>query len=45
MKAIPTSGDEEANHSNADIIFCELLKSLGYVELVEEFYRIDKWYA
>ena len=37
--------DEEAAHRLADDILCDLLESLGYTELVEVFYSIDKWYA
>ena len=37
--------DTEVAHSLADAVLCDLLESLGYVELVEEFYSIHKWYA
>lgn len=37
--------DEETAHYLADDILCDLLESLGYTELVEVFYSIDKWYA
>jgi hypothetical protein len=38
-------GDTEAAHGNADDILCELLKSLGYEDVVEEWYKVKKWYA
>ena len=37
--------DEETAHYLADDILCDLLDSLGYTELVEVFYSIDKWYS
>lgn len=39
------SGDIEAAHSNADDIICLLLEELGYSDVVEEYHKIDKWYA
>ena len=38
-------GDEESDHGNADDLLCELLRSLGYSEGVEEFEKMKKWYA
>ena len=38
-------GDEETAHSVADGIMCELLTALGYIDGVEEFERMPKWYA
>jgi hypothetical protein len=40
-----TSGDIEANHCEADDILCDLLNDLGYTELVNEFKKLEKWYA
>lgn len=37
--------DKEADHSNADDILCELLKSLGYEDVVKAWDAVDKWYA
>jgi hypothetical protein len=38
-------GDAEAAHTKADKVLCNLLKALGYTETVEEFEKLDKWYA
>jgi len=38
-------GDQEADHVEADGILCELLHSLGYKDVVEQFDKIKKWYA
>lgn len=35
----------ESAHIDADMVLCELLKSLGYVEIVEVYESIGKWYA
>lgn len=37
--------DTEVAHCLADEVLCDLLESLGYVELVEEFNNLEKWYA
>lgn len=39
------SGDTEIDHSMADGILCELLEKLGYSEVVEEYHKVDKWFA
>jgi hypothetical protein len=37
--------DEEVAHGRADDVLCELLRVLGFGEVVEIFENIDKWYA
>ena len=37
--------DIEVAHSNADSILCRLLESLGYSDVVREYYKVEKWYA
>lgn len=37
--------DTEVAHSNADDILCELLFSLGYADVVNEYNKINTWYA
>ena len=39
------SGDTEAAHADADDVLCDLLKSLGYADVVSAWERVDKWYA
>lgn len=36
--------DEVAWHTKADELLCELLRRLGYHEVVKEFESIPKWY-
>lgn len=45
MKQLQESDDTEAAHSEADRLLCELLDSIGYKEVTEEFRKIYKWYA
>lgn len=40
-----TKGDEENWHWEADSVLTELLKSLGYGEVVTEWDKIEKWYS
>jgi hypothetical protein len=37
--------DKEILHVEADDILCELLVELGYIELVNAFCKVPKWYA
>lgn len=37
--------DEEVGHARADDVLCDLLSSLGYDDVVDEWKKIDKWYA
>jgi hypothetical protein len=37
--------DAEDQHSNADDVLCELLKSIGYDDVVKAWQDVPKWYA
>jgi hypothetical protein len=37
--------DEESAHINADDLMCRLLLQLGFVDVVDEFNRVTKWYG
>ena len=39
------NGDTEVAHGNADDTLCELLISLGYQDVVDEWIAVEKWYA
>jgi len=39
------NGDTEAAHGKADDVLCDLLLSLGYKDVVEEWDKVDKWYS
>jgi len=49
MRAInkegPEQGDPEEDHSMADALMCEMLIALGHKEFVEEFLKVERWYA
>jgi hypothetical protein len=36
--------DAEARHIAADRVLCDLLESIGYKKVVEEYNKIDKYY-
>lgn len=38
-------GDPEAAHSAADDVLRDLLRDLGYGDVIEAWDSIDKWYA
>lgn len=37
--------DTEAAHCDADDLLCALLRALGYGDVVDEYEKVDKWYA
>ena len=37
--------DEEDAHIEADAVLCDLLKELGFEDVVELYEKIPKWYA
>ncbi len=45
LKELQTNGDAEIAHGEADRILCELLTTLGCREVVDEWEKVDKWYA
>lgn len=45
LKALQGDGDTEYQHGKADEILCNLLTYLGYKEVVDEYHKVDKWYA
>lgn len=45
LKHEQKSGDTEIAHGNADDVLCDLLKSLGYGDVVKEYEKVSKWYA
>jgi len=45
LKVIQSNGDTEVVHDEADSVLCNLLIDLGYQDVVDEWEKIDKWYA
>lgn len=37
--------DEEEDHSEADVILCDMLNALGYKDLTDAWDDIKKWYS
>lgn len=45
LKELQKNGDYESAHGDADEVLCELLKALGYEDVVAEWDKVGKWYA
>ena len=45
LKTIQMNNDPEDAHPLADDVLCELLISLGFKDVIEEYNKIHKWYA
>lgn len=45
MRRAASMSDPEDSHIRADHILCDTLKSLGYTKLVNEYYKVYKWYV
>lgn len=45
LKTAQQSDDIEEAHINADGTLCNLLTDLGYKPIVEEYHKVNKWYA
>lgn len=43
--AVNKQWDLESSHYEADALLCELLTILGYSDIVNDFEKLDKWYA
>jgi hypothetical protein len=45
LRSLQSEVDQEMEHLAADGVLCELLVSLGYADVVEEWEKVGKWYA
>lgn len=45
MKQLQGDTDTEGALCTADAILCDLLQALGAGEVVDEWHKVDKWYA
>jgi len=45
LRDLQVGGDTESEHWQADEVLCRVLKSLGETEIVEEWLKVEKWYA
>lgn len=45
LKELQSGADIESEHGQADDILCDLLDFLGYKAVVDEYNKVDKWYA
>lgn len=40
-----TECDTEVAHGEADAVLCDLLISLGFSDVVDEYHKVEKWFA
>ena len=45
LKIHANNPDQEEAHHGADMALCRLLRELGYADVVDEWHKIEKWYA
>ena len=45
MKVLAKQEISDDGHIEADDILCRVLKKLGAMELVQEYFKVGKWYA
>jgi len=45
LKEIQKSDDTEGAHCDADGVICGLLHDLGFKDVVDEYMKVEKWYA
>ena len=45
LRALQNDSDTEKVHAVVDGILCELLRDLGYGEVVDAYEQLDMWYA
>lgn len=45
LKKAQIGGDHEAGHEAADKVLCEFLISLGHDDVVDQYHKVEKWYA
>ena len=45
LKIAQENTDVELAHVDADDVLCDLLEALGYNNVVEEYHKVEKWYA
>lgn len=45
LRAAQDNRDTEGAHGDADDTLCDLLASLGYADVVQEWRKVHKWYA
>ncbi len=45
LRRLQKSGDTECAHIAADGILCRLLENLGFEDVVDEYYKVENFYA
>ncbi len=45
LRELQSGTDIESDHEDADLVLCDLLRALGYDDVVAEWHKVDKWYS
>ena len=45
MRGLQKNTDYEVAHAEADDVLCDLLREMGFNELVDSYEQVGKWYA
>ena len=45
LRKLQKSEDIETAHCDADHILCDLLETLGFKDVVQEYHKVKKWYS
>ena len=45
LRKLQASTDTEAAHSAADDIICVMLRQCGFDDVVDEYQKVEKWFA
>lgn len=45
IKECVNNDDPETAHEAADTVLCDLLRALGYGDVVDAYLDVEKWYA
>lgn len=45
MRELQRDRDHEAAHGRADAVLCELLRDLGFGDVVDEYLKLQRWCA
>ena len=45
LRKLQKNENIEIAHCNADHVLCDLLETLGFKDVVQEYYKVEKWYS
>ena len=45
LRKLQKNENSELAHCGADHVLCDLLETLGFKDVVQEYYKVEKWYS